>query len=122
MKQVLLGVLIILAIVYGAEALYKINRVVALPTGSMAAVVAIPEPATNDFSTTGTIVFYPNNVEPVPYLIYQNQNGDTVAKALTFPQGEPANFSAWIGARVMVNGYVDAEHVVVRDIAYLAGP
>ncbi len=75
-----------------------------------------------NFSVTGTLVFYPNNVESVPYVFYQDQNGGTAAKALTFPDEPPANFSSWVGARVSVTGRPDAEHVIVSRIVYLSPP
>lgn len=74
------------------------------------------------FNETGTLVFYPNNVGPVPYLFYQDYAGHTVAKALTFSDALPASFSSWAGARVAVTGVLDSEHVVVSRIAYLAAP
>lgn len=81
-------------------------------------VVATPE----SFNETGTLVFYPNNVGPVPYLFYQDQNGHTIAKALTFSNMMPANFSSWTGARVSVTGTLTNEHVAVSHIAYISAP
>ena len=81
-------------------------------------VVATPEV----FNETGTLVFYPNNVGPVPYLFYQDQNGHTIAKALTFSNMMPANFSSWTGARVSVTGTLTDEHVAVSHIAYISAP
>lgn len=74
------------------------------------------------FSATGTLVFYPNNVEPVPYIFYQDSNGRTGAKALTFPAGPPADFSSWTAAHISVEGTRNQEHVVVSRITYLSGP
>lgn len=81
---------------------------------------AVTAPA--EFNETGTLVFYPNNIGPVPYLFYQDQKGNTVAKALVFPGESPNNFSSWAGARVSVAGDLVAEHVVVSSIAYISGP
>lgn len=75
-----------------------------------------------EFTATGTLVFYPNNVGPVPYIFYTNQNGNTVAKALIFDNLPPTDFSSWTGARISVSGVLDREHVIVREIAYLAPP
>ncbi len=75
-----------------------------------------------NFSATGTLVFYPNNVEPVPYVFYQDRSGETAAKALTFLDEPPANFSSWVGARISVTGRLDAEHVIVSRIVYLSPP
>lgn len=75
-----------------------------------------------NFDETGTLVFYPNNVGPVPYLFYQNQSGRTIAKALTFSDFPPADFSSWTGARVSVTGRLVSEHVAVSRIIYLSAP
>lgn len=75
-----------------------------------------------DFSETGTLVFYPNNLVPVPYVYYQDQQGRTVSKALVFPSSPPNGFSSWSGAHISVTGQVVAEHVVVSQIVYLSGP
>lgn len=75
-----------------------------------------------DFNEIGTLVFYPNNVGPVPYIFYQDQRGNTTAKALTFPGATPANFSSWTGARISVTGTLDKEHVVVSRIVYTSAP
>lgn len=80
------------------------------------------EPGPTDFSETGTLVFYPNNLGPVPYVFYQDQSGHAVAKALVFLDSPPNNFSSWTGAHISVTGQVVAEHVVVNTIAYLSGP
>jgi len=77
---------------------------------------------TDEFSEIGTLVFYPNNVGPVPYIFYQDASGVTVAKALTFAVLPMTDFSTWSGARVAVTGIVDHEHVVVTRISYLAPP
>ncbi|GEM_PF-3274161 len=85
---------------------------------SLAAAVA----ATGTFDHVGTLVFYPNNVGPVPYLFYQNEKGDTVSKALTFDALPPTDLSSWTGARVEVIGIIDREHVVVSRISHIAAP
>ena len=82
------------------------------------AVSALPR----QFSETGTLAFYPNNVGPVPYLFYQDLAGRTVAKALSFPNASPTNFSSWSGGHVFVAGRLESEHVVVSDIVYLSAP
>lgn len=75
-----------------------------------------------DFNETGTLVFYPNNVGPVPYLFYQDQKGHTVAKALTFSNSSPVGFSSWSGAHVSVTGERNGEHVVVSNITFISAP
>lgn len=75
-----------------------------------------------DFNETGTLVFYPNNIGPVPYLFYQDQKGVTVAKALIFPNTTPSDFSSWTGARVFVTGSLTDEHVSVSRIVYISAP
>lgn len=82
------------------------------------AVNALPR----QFSESGTLAFYPNNVGPIPYLFYQDQAGRTVAKALSFPDFSPTDFSSWSGGHVFVTGRLEKEHVVVSDITYLSGP
>ncbi|MDD2657742.1 MAG: hypothetical protein PHD04_03745 [Candidatus Pacebacteria bacterium] len=74
------------------------------------------------FNVTGTLVFYPNNIGPVPYIFYQDSNGTTVAKALTFSDGPPSDFSSWTGAHISVAGTLEKEHIVVSSITYLSGP
>ena len=82
----------------------------------------IPPATSGDFSQTGTLVFYPNNVGPVPYLFYPNQKGSTVSEALVFLNSPPYGFSSWSGARISVTGHEDQEHVVVSTIRYISGP
>lgn len=74
------------------------------------------------FYQEGTLVFYPNNVGPVPYLFYQDARGTTVAKALVFGALPLTDFSSWTGARVAVSGELEREHVLVREITYLDPP
>ena len=77
-----------------------------------------------DFNETGTLVFYPNNIGPVPYLFYQNQSGETVSKAIifSFPNVAPTDFSSWAGARISIIGKLDNEHVLVDRILYISAP
>lgn len=78
--------------------------------------------AATGFDQVGTLVFYPNNVGPVPYLFYQNEKGQVVAKALVFDLLPSTNLSSWSGARIEVVGIIDREHVMVSRIAYIAAP
>lgn len=98
------------------------NDVTVEPSPQSASVLEAVTAISGDFNETGTLVFYPNNVGPVPYLFYQDQKGTTVAKALIFPDTTPLNFSSWTGARVSVTGSLDNEHVVVSRIAYISAP
>lgn len=107
------------ALTFGVS--YKGNLASGFSTQSAPLLEAV-EPGSADFSETGTLVFYPNNLGPVPYLFYQNQSGHAVAKALVFPDSPPGNFSSWTGAHISVTGQVVAEHVVISTIAYLSGP
>jgi hypothetical protein len=94
------------------------------PAPQPAAVVeaVTTQPVATEFSAVGTLTFYPNNVRPVPYLFYQNGNGDTVSKALVFKDESSEKYSNWTGARVSVTGYVELEHVVVTSITHISGP
>jgi hypothetical protein len=92
------------------------------PSAQSAAVVEAVAALYADFNETGTLVFYPNNVGPVPYLFYQDSAGRTVAKALESPSLFLDNLSSWSGARIFVTGHLDNEHVVVTNIVYLSGP
>lgn len=74
------------------------------------------------FSEVGTLVFYPNNVGPVPYLFYKDESDRTVAKALVFTTRSPNDLSSWSGARISVVGYVAGEHVDVIESHYVSGP
>ncbi|MBI2409548.1 hypothetical protein HYV30_00715 [Candidatus Kaiserbacteria bacterium] len=74
------------------------------------------------FEETGTLVFYPNNVGPVPYIFYTDARGGLNAKALTFVELPPHDFSNWTAGRVSVVGRLEREHVVVSRITYLAQP
>jgi len=94
---------------------------VAIPAQSAAVLEAV-ETIPVDFSETGTLVFYPNNIGPVPYLFYQDFEGRTIARALTFSNASPTNFSSWSGAHISVTGRLNSEHVVVSNITYLSGP
>lgn len=93
----------------------------ATSSGAAATVEAI-DTASTAFAQTGTLVFYPNNVGPVPYLFYQDARGTTVAKALVFSALPLTDFSTWSGARVAVKGVLEREHVLVSEIQYLSPP
>jgi len=92
------------------------------PPAQSASVVQAVDALFVDFSETGTLVFYPNNVGPVPYLFYQDSAGRTVAKALEFPNESSAGLSSWSGAHIFVTGHLNNEHVVVTTIVYISGP
>lgn len=117
---------VVLGLASAAVVTYSRNPVglTPVPVQQPAAVATVistgAAPAT--FSATGTLVFYPNNVKPVPYIFYQDSNGRTVAKALTFPADPPADFSSWTAAHISVEGTRNQEHVVVSRITYLSGP
>lgn len=70
----------------------------------------------------GTLIFYPNNTGPVPYLVYTDTRGRTATKALVFLRNSPNDLSAWTGAHVFVTGDVVAEHVEVASISYVSAP
>lgn len=93
-----------------------------VPTRQPAAVAPAVATSSEDFNEIGTLVFYPNNVAPVPYILYQNPNGRTLSKALVFPVSPPAALTSWAGARVSVAGHVEHEHVVVSRITYVLPP
>jgi hypothetical protein len=92
------------------------------PSTQSAAVLEGATAGQQGFNETGTLVFYPNNVGPVPYLFYQDASGSTVAKALTFPDGSPSGFSEWAGARISITGHLAGEHVSVSQVAYVSPP
>ncbi len=89
-------------------------------SGSASVILALDRDIST-FSETGTLVFYPNNVGPVPYLFYQNRSGNTVAKALVLPYSSGVG-SSWAGSRVSVVGALEGEHVLVSSISYLTAP
>lgn len=93
-----------------------------VPSTGVAAVSEAFEPSPQAFYETGTLVFYPNNVRPVPYLFYQDARGTTVAKALVFAALPLTNFSSWTGSRIAVAGILEHEHVLVSHITYLDPP
>jgi hypothetical protein len=96
---------------------------VALDTTPQTATVIEALPLTTaDFNEIGTLVFYPNNERPVPYLMYLDSSGKTVAKALVFSALPAHDYSPWNGARVSVSGVIDREHVVVSRISYVSPP
>lgn len=115
---------VVIGLVSAMAVLYQYNQhsSVLLVPPQIASVGAVVAPDVSEFSETGTLVFYPNNVGPVPYLFYQDHTGRTVAKALTFSNSPPGNFSSWTGAHISVTGQIVAEHIVVSTIAYLSGP
>ena len=106
---------------FNLVATYRQNLAVELPPQSAPVIQAI-DASNTDFNKTGTLVFYPNNIGPVPYLFYQDQKGHTVAKALVFPDLIPSDFSSWSGAHVSVTGHTNNEHVVISNITYLSAP
>lgn len=115
--------LIVIAIyTFAAFTTHQGNLTIVEPSTQSASVFAAVSAISIDFNETGTLVFYPNNVGPVPYLFYQDRGGHTVAKALVFPASSPDNFSSWTGAHISVTGHVTNEHVVVSSITYISGP
>ncbi|MDB5244581.1 MAG: hypothetical protein JWN18_451 [Parcubacteria group bacterium] len=121
MREILFGLLIVLGVIYGADELYYLY--VTSPSVTVAAPRVIATlPTSSEFVQTGTLIFYPNNVGPVPYLMYANQKGVTVSKALVLVGGDSLDLSHWTGARVSVTGVVVDEHVVVSSLLYLSGP
>jgi hypothetical protein len=74
------------------------------------------------FTEMGTLVFYPNNMAPIPYLIYESASGQAISKALVFSALPATDFSPWIGGRVSVTGIEDNEHVLVTQISYVGAP
>ena len=113
--------ILLAASAFTAFSAYRENLSIESPSQLASTLVAV-EVISADFNETGTLVFYPNNVGPVPYLFYQDQSGHTMAKALVFPDSSPDDFSSWSGAHISVIGKIVAEHVVVSSIAYIAGP
>jgi|CXWL01.1.fsa_nt_gi hypothetical protein len=122
----LISILFVIVALFAAASFtlpnYRNNSSVQIPP-QPAAVIESAAPIPAEFSETGTLVFYPNNVGPVPYLFYQDKSGRTVAKALTF-SGEYSSGvpSSWSGAHISVMGQLDNEHVVVSHLTYLSGP
>lgn len=106
---------------FAIPAIRQGNLAVALAPQPAALIQAVTATST-DFNETGTLVFYPNNVGPIPYLFYLNQSGFTSAKSLIFPDGPPVNLSSWAGARIAVTGKLNQEHVVVNRIRYVSPP
>ena len=95
---------------------------VIVPAAQSASVFDAATETQTDFNETGALVFYPNNIGPVPYIFYQDRGGNTAAKALVFPYAPPDGFSSWTGARISVSGHLDGEHVVVSGIVYISAP
>lgn len=124
MVRILSVLVILLAFVLFLSTRHR-TLVIADPSLAEIQVASVQEaidPDTGVFAQTGTLVFYPNNVKPVPYLFYQDEDGTTVAKALVFDALPSTDFSVWSGARVSVFGTVSREHVLVNRIEYLASP
>ena len=82
---------------------------------------AIVDTASPDFNEMGTLIFYTNNVGPVPYIFYQDPKGHTVAKALAFAN-TPPDLSSWVGAHVSVVGHLKDEYVETVRITYISPP
>ena len=124
MGRVIATIFVVIGLVSAAAAIYQNNEdnlAVNLYTQSSPARETAKTIST-DFNETGTLIFYPNNVGPVPYLFYQDSKKYTAAKALVFQGSLMNNLSSWSGARISVIGYLNAEHVVVSRITYISGP
>jgi len=124
MGRIISIVLFVIVVGYALDIAATYQQTLAIESSSpqSASVLGALNTIPSDFNETGTLAFYPNNVGPVPYLFYQDSDGRTVAKALAFPEGSPADFSSWSGAHVSVTGYSNSEHVVVSTITYLSAP
>jgi hypothetical protein len=123
MGRVIAIIFAVVGLVSATAALYQDNRdtPVVESSAQTASVLEAVETAPTGFSETGTLIFYPNNVGPVPYLFYQDVNGHTVARALVLPYASGVD-SSWAGARVFVTGSLDNEHVAISRISYVSGP
>ena len=117
MERFIVAVYIILGLASAASFLYLKSPVSPLPASTLSqpAASATASIGSKEFNVTGTLVYYPNNVGPVPYVFYQDSGGNTVTKALIFPTVSPID-SSWSGAHVSVTGTVENEHVMVRHI------
>lgn len=122
MGRIIFVVLMLVGAIAAFSAAYHDGIVLTPATESAAALAGIEPGPAAEFSAAGTLVFYPNNVGPVPYLFYQDASGHTAARALVFPAGAPSDFSSWSAGRISVAGVVEDEHVVVTSITYLGGP
>ena len=99
------------------------SGVIAQQSSAASTVSKAPTSQDFNFTRTGTLVFFPNNVGPVPCLFYENEKGKAVAKALVFRgAAPPTGFSSWSAARVSVTGRLNHEQVIVSSIRYLSGP
>jgi hypothetical protein len=119
---ILILVVVVLIFTNVRHTTVAVEPAVATSTVPVVAPIIAIAAVTGEFSEAGTLVFYPNNVGPVPYLFYLNQRGDTVAKALIFDNLPPTDFSSWTGSHVYVTGVLDREHVIVDRILYLGPP
>ncbi|MDO8742306.1 MAG: hypothetical protein Q7J45_02055 [bacterium] len=126
MGRVLSIIYIIAGLLSATVVIYKEERDISvidneIPTQAAPAIQRTAAAPTG-FNETGTLIFYPNNVGPVPYIFYQDRLGRTVAKALVFPSSTPTNFASWTGARISIMGQIASEHVVVSRMTHLSGP
>lgn len=120
MARVLVILFLLLMTGYALSLFTTYQQHLAIESPTPAAVI-LAQPAPLEFSETGTLVFYPNNVGPVPYIFYKNSSGATEAKALLLPYGSNVAGS-WTGSHIFVTGTAVAEHVVVKSISYVAAP
>ncbi len=123
MGRVLLILFFILIAGYGLDFLFTYNQRLAIEASEQDASAdeAVADASPQNFNETGTLVFYPNNVGPVPYLFYRDAKGRVVSKALVFPS--PASVGgSWSGSRISVTGDLVFEHVVVARATYISGP
>lgn len=123
MRDFFFGILVVLVVIYGISELYYLTVTRPSFIAQPATVSETPlAPPPTDTYLTGTLIFYPNNVGPIPYLMYKNARGATESKALVWSGRSPLDLSSWAGGRVSVAGYIVREHMVVDSIRYLGGP
>ena len=67
---------------------------------------------TASFAETGILIFYPNNVGPVPYLLYYDEEGNPYTKALVFAEGALSR-QRYTYRAVEITGAIVHEHVNV---------
>ena len=83
-----------------------------------AASIVLPTLAAYDapFDETGVLIWYPNNVGPVPWIFYADTHGNIGSKALVFdtPVALPHATST-----IRVVGLAEDEHVRVRSVSIL---
>jgi|SRR6185437_16366960 len=65
------------------------------------------------FTATGTLIYYRNNVGPVPWLVYNSASGATTTKSLLFDT--PIDLPP-ASTTIVVSGWLEHEHVRVRTI------